>query len=300
VELSIPGVLSTTTTLGAPTGGTGPLDDPLLYNTLILNQLNAVGGDYVAMVKVSDNRAPGGNTGGQPDGLSSINGSSIDPVNITSFATYQLATVSVEAAPTRTVLAIDITPTARQIIAQGAGEAIPFTAIGTFDMPPYNEDITATAVWDSSLLDVGTFSTNVFTGVGMGTTQVTATLDAVTSDPTTVIEKPVQFLTLHPTFSQGVSANQDTGTVYMVASGGIQIYDDGGTPQGFIGGTLSGRGLTAGSPFHILRPAIGAAAPWTAAVLCPAARSCRHRRRHRARRGGPGRRARQWCCHSGG
>ena len=34
------------------------------------------------------------------------------------------------------------------------------------------------------------FASNVLTGIGMGTTDVTATLGAVVSDPTSVIVKP--------------------------------------------------------------------------------------------------------------
>lgn len=229
VELFVPGVLTSSQTL-TPTGGTGFPDNPLQYNTLITNQAGAGEGTYYAAVRVTDTRPSGTNTGGATDGLSSIKGTTIDPVTISQFSTWQILPLEVEGL-TRQLLSITIAPTTRQIIAQGTGEAVTFTATGTFDTPPLTEDISGTVTWHSSATDVGTFSGPVLTGVGMGTTQVHATQGSVTSldtnPATVVIVKPVQFSTIAG-FGYEIDAHQGTGEFYILRSSPnrVLVYND--------------------------------------------------------------------------
>ncbi|MEO7995233.1 MAG: hypothetical protein ABI743_12615, partial [bacterium] len=237
VELSVPDILTSPLALGTPVSGTGPLDDPLVYSSLITNQAGAVEGDYLATVIVRDDRTPGLNSGGQTDALSSQIGTTIDPVTVTEFATYQCTTVHVApAVPLRNLLSIAITPSTRQIIDQGAGSAITCTAIGTFDAVPINEDISGTVTWNSSATDVATFASNICTGIGMGTTTISATQSAVTSPGTKLIVKPVQFLVLTPPASsyafERPDANQTTGDLFLACSvpaNSVRKYQDDGT-----------------------------------------------------------------------
>ncbi|MEO7994306.1 MAG: hypothetical protein ABI743_07895, partial [bacterium] len=131
-----------------------------------------------------------------------------------------MATVHVgPSAVTRQLLSIALTPSSRQIIDQGAGSAITCTAIGTFDMPPIVQDITGTVTWTSTATDVATFASNVCTGVGMGTTSITATQSAVTSPGTKIIVKPLEFLPYAwpvGSYVGGVDANQSTGDFWIV------------------------------------------------------------------------------------
>ena len=52
---------------------------------------------------------------------------------------------------------IDISPATRQIIAQGAGEAITFTATGNYATPPLTEDLTTLVSWDAGHARCGQF-----------------------------------------------------------------------------------------------------------------------------------------------
>ncbi|MEO7995274.1 MAG: hypothetical protein ABI743_12820, partial [bacterium] len=161
---------------------------------------------------------------------------SIDPVTIGEFVTYAIAPVHVEGVvvPVRNLLSIDISPDTRQIIAQGAGEAITFTAIGTFDMAPLTEDISTTVTWNSSYTDVMSFASNVGTGIGMGTTIITATQGAVTSaDSCQVIVKPVLFNTVTGVPGYEVDAHQGTGEFYVATTfpHEIRVYNDQGVQQ---------------------------------------------------------------------
>ncbi|HYE78785.1 MAG TPA: hypothetical protein VEI97_12445, partial [bacterium] len=226
VEAIVPGVLTAPVNLGAAASGTGPYDDPLVYQTVFTNQANADEGTYVGAVRVVDSRSPGLNAGGQPDALSSSDGITLDNVSVAEFATYQ--TFSVDVLPpvvTRVLQSIDITPTARQIIDQGPAGAVLFTATGNFSEPPLTEDITGQVTWQSSATDVGTFATNVLTGVGMGVTQVTATLSSVTSNATAVVVKPVEMTSIFASSPQGIDADQNGGTIFVSAGGGIRKYN---------------------------------------------------------------------------
>ncbi|MEO7994385.1 MAG: hypothetical protein ABI743_08295 [bacterium] len=233
VELTVPGILSAPLDLGTPVSGTGPLDDPLVFSGLILNQASAAEGDDLAAVVVRDNRAPSGNSGGQTDALSSTGGTTIDPVLVTAYATYQIATVHVGGPTTRTPISIDITPTTRQLIAQGAGGAVTFTAMGTFATAPLTEDVTATCTWNSSAADVGSFTSNILTGIGMGTTTVTASVGVVVSNSCAVIVKPVEFLSALGKYVSEADAHQTSGEVYVVENtpNAVAVYNDAGILQ---------------------------------------------------------------------
>ncbi|MEO7995781.1 MAG: hypothetical protein ABI743_15395, partial [bacterium] len=163
---------------------------------------------------------------------------SIDPVTIGEFVTYAIAPVHVDGVvvPVRNLLSIDISPDTRQIIDQGAGSAITFTAIGTFDAAPLTEDISTTVTWNSNPSDVMSFASNVGTGFGMGTTVITATLGAVTSaDSCQVIVKPAVNLNIPGIqFGYSIDANQTTGEVYVAFQQSpmrVAVYNDQGVWQ---------------------------------------------------------------------
>lgn len=224
VSLLIPGLRSTVLDLGSPISGTGPFDDPLTYSTIVTNAENALEGDYIAVVEVVDSRSSGLNAGGATDGLSSIKGTTIDPVSIGRFVTYQTAELSVATGVTRQLLSIDLTPNTRQIIDQGAGGAITFTAMGNYDMPPLTEDVSATAVFSSSAIDCMSFVANVGTGIGMGKTQITCAIGAITSNSCEVIVKPAFSFDIPLGNITHVDVNQTTNEIYLAQGGSKNIY----------------------------------------------------------------------------
>ena len=67
----------------------------------------------------------------------------------------------------------------------GVGETMRFTASATYS-DGSTADVTGEADWDSSDTDVATIVAGLATGEGEGTTEITATLDGVTSDPATL------------------------------------------------------------------------------------------------------------------
>ena len=67
----------------------------------------------------------------------------------------------------------------------GVGETVRFTASATYS-DGSTADVTGEADWDSSDTDVATIVAGLATGEGEGTTEITATLDGVTSDPATL------------------------------------------------------------------------------------------------------------------
>lgn len=89
-------------------------------------------------------------------------------------------------------------PECRQVILVGG--QIPFAALAEFDGGVI-EDVTAEAEWQVDPAGVGDFSEGVFTARQVGTAQLTARLDAVSSEPTeirVVAERSVLSLSIYP------------------------------------------------------------------------------------------------------
>ena len=101
-----------------------------------------------------------------------------------------------EVAEPRVLTSIDVTPDNGVIIE--SGETQQFSATGTFD-DGSTEDLTTSVTWVSSIPAVATIdATGLATGVGGGSTVITATKDGVTSDlaPLDVVPPPPDLVTI--------------------------------------------------------------------------------------------------------
>jgi hypothetical protein len=104
ISIEILGVTSVPVIIdgGSPVSGTGHSpSNPLIYEGTITNSLGAMEGNYVGLVKVTDNYAPGQNGSPLLDGMDGIK--RVDPkenplaglFTITEFATYQVFSIDV-------------------------------------------------------------------------------------------------------------------------------------------------------------------------------------------------------------
>jgi hypothetical protein len=91
VTVEIPGMNSALPTVNTPDSGAGTPDDPLVYTLSVANENLLTEGEYIGLVKVSDDRVPGQViSGGETDTMAdSPDGIIINWVNIPEFATYQ-------------------------------------------------------------------------------------------------------------------------------------------------------------------------------------------------------------------
>ena len=112
----------------------------------------------------------------------------LDAIETAAFVQYVPVEVSLTAFTGVTLLSIAVTPESASIL---VGETQAFTATGT-----YSDDsiavITTEAVWTSSNDAVATVDEGLATGLALGTTTITATVDAISgSAALSVVEVPV-------------------------------------------------------------------------------------------------------------
>lgn len=122
-----------------------------------------------------------------------------------------------EPAPTRTLQSIALTGTATAAV----GATSQLTATGTYNIAPLTEDITATATWASSDTTKATVAAGLVTGVAVGSSNITASLDGVTSpaDPFTVTAaRALQSIAI-----TGANAVAVGSTINLVATGTYNV-----------------------------------------------------------------------------
>ena len=97
VSLEIPGMHNALVQTSSAAGGTGTPTDPLVYTLSVANENRLSAGNYIGLVKVSDERVPGVSViGGETDTMvSSPDGRTREWKNIPEFATYQAFTATV-------------------------------------------------------------------------------------------------------------------------------------------------------------------------------------------------------------
>jgi len=128
VKVEIPGMKTTLPSVTTPTGGTGEPDNPLVFQVPIANQNLLDAGEYLGLVKVSDQRVPTTTPPGA-DGIDYMihteNGIVLTNYAIPEYATYQtfIATVVVGCGP----ITGSITSPSCPVTGQQDGASIDFT-----------------------------------------------------------------------------------------------------------------------------------------------------------------------------
>ena len=97
VTVEIPGMNNTLPTINTPDSGLGTPDTPLIFTVPIANENLLAEGDYISLVKVTDERVPPASPGsGETDALVDVpDGINISYIAIPEFATYQTFTATV-------------------------------------------------------------------------------------------------------------------------------------------------------------------------------------------------------------
>ena len=146
-----------------------------------------------------------------------------------------------------TLVSIEVTPDPASMV---LGETLQFSANGTYTGGTAN--ITATVTWDSSDTDVATInSAGLATSVAAGTTDITASLDGITSDP-------VVTLTVTTGAVDHIELSPETATITADETQGYSVE-----ALNSLGGSWNG---TAATIFTINATAGGS---WTANVYTP-------------------------------
>jgi hypothetical protein len=125
VSVDIPGMNTTLPTATTPTGGTGEPDNPLVFEVPIANQNTLAAGEYIGLVKVSDERVPEATPALIDFMIHTPNGIELVNYAIPAFETYQtfVATVVVGCGP---ITGSITTPTC-PVTGQSNGAKINFT-----------------------------------------------------------------------------------------------------------------------------------------------------------------------------
>lgn len=136
--------------------------------------------------------------------------------------------------PTPYLASIQVTPGSASV---GAGTSAQFTAVGTYQSQkksPYTVDVTNQVTWSSSIPTVATVNSNgLATGVGAGTTTVTAAIGGVLGTAEMTV-----------TGSSGGGGN-DLMSIAIIPTAGSQTLETPGETAQFIAiGTFSGSPAT--------------------------------------------------------
>jgi len=136
------------------------------------------------------------------------------------------------------------------------GQNQQFTATATYGNGS-SADVTSDAIWSSGNISVATITAGNATGVGVGTSDITASLNSVTSGPailtvgpavvTSIIITPedgsvevgnTQQLTATARYSDGSTANVTNQVIWSSADEGIASIDEGGLATGNVVGAV--------------------------------------------------------------